>query len=65
LFDPDDGEALTAKVLALLDNRALRKRLGEQARKDLLASYTWEHHARKIVAIFEEILERRKAKGRS
>lgn len=59
LYDPEDGASLKTKVLALLENAPMRKQLGEQARRDLVANYTWERHAKKIIAIFEEVLARK------
>lgn len=59
LFEPDRVDELQRKTIWLLENVELRRRLGEQARRAVLANYTWEHHAKKIIAIFEEILTRR------
>ncbi len=57
LIDPDGGEALLQKTVSLIENEGLRKRLGMQARREVLEQYTWEQHAKKIIAIFEEILK--------
>ncbi|MCA9743080.1 glycosyltransferase family 4 protein [candidate division KSB1 bacterium] len=59
LYDPDNAEELTEKVKTLLKDEALRQRLGEQARSDLLANYTWSHHAKQIAEIFQEIVARK------
>jgi len=58
LIDPDGDEALLRKTVTLVENEELRKRLGAQARRDLLDNYTWEHHAKKIIAICGEILKK-------
>ncbi|MDZ7292586.1 MAG: glycosyltransferase family 4 protein [candidate division KSB1 bacterium] len=60
LFDPDSKDELLRKTIGLLENEEFRRNLGEQARREILRSYTWEQHAKTIVAIFEEILQRRK-----
>lgn len=60
LFDPDVPEELTAKTLQALQDAELRRKTGEQARRDVLAKYTWEQHARTMIAIFEEVLARRR-----
>jgi glycosyltransferase involved in cell wall biosynthesis len=57
LIDPDVGAALLQKTVSLIENAALRKRLGVQARREVLETYTWEQQAKKIIAIFEEILK--------
>lgn len=59
LFDPDNTDELAKKIILLLENEPLRKQIGEQARQDLLQNYTWEHHAKQIIAIFEEVLGRK------
>lgn len=58
LIDPDGGDELLQKTVALVENDDLRKRLGVQAHRDLLDNYTWERHAKKIIAICGEILKK-------
>ncbi|MDZ7267419.1 MAG: glycosyltransferase family 4 protein [candidate division KSB1 bacterium] len=60
LFDPARPGELTEKVLALVDSEEKRRQLGEQARRDVLAKWTWEHMARRMLAVFEEVLQRRR-----
>lgn len=60
LFDPDRANELTEKVLSLVDSAEKRKQMGEQARRDVLANWTWEHMARRMLDVFEEVLQRRK-----
>ncbi len=57
LIDPEVGAALLQKTVSLIENEALRKRLGVQARREVLEKYTWEQQAKKIIAIFEGILK--------
>jgi glycosyltransferase involved in cell wall biosynthesis len=40
-------------ILDLLSNRTLRKKMGQEARKTILADYTWQ----KVLAIFNEIIK--------
>jgi len=60
LFDPEQGDELTQKIGALLESTALRRRLGEQARRDVEQTWNWRNQARKMVEIFTEIIARRK-----
>jgi glycosyltransferase involved in cell wall biosynthesis len=49
LVPPDDLEAWTGAVGLLLEDRALRRRLGETARREQRDSYTWEARARAVL----------------
>jgi glycosyltransferase involved in cell wall biosynthesis len=57
LFDPDNLDEFTDKVLRLADSTALRNRLAAAARKTVLESYTWVAHARKMEAVFRKIVK--------
>ena len=48
----DDGPELTAKVRALVEDRALRERLGAAARARA-ATFTWERTAGETLAVLE------------
>lgn len=50
LVPPDDVDAWATAVKRLIDDPELRRRLGETARADLLAHYTWEARAKKVLA---------------
>lgn len=50
LVAPEDPEAWLAAVRQLLDDPALRRRLGETARRRHGESYTWDARARAVVA---------------
>jgi len=41
--------------LMLLDNKSLRKRIGENAKKSV-TSFKWENSAKKIAKIYKQIL---------
>ena len=60
LFDPEQSEELTQKVGMLIDSAALRKRLGEQARRDVEQRWNWRNQAQRMIEIFEKIIERRR-----
>jgi glycosyltransferase involved in cell wall biosynthesis len=57
LFDPENLDEFTNKVLKLVDSPTLRKRLSTNARKTVLEKYTWIKHARKMEAVFQEVLK--------
>ena len=50
LVPPGDVEAMATAVIHLLRQAPLRRRLGEGARRRVMARYTWEH----LVAYAEE-----------
>lgn len=49
LVPPGDVEALAHGMKRLLDDVALRQRLGSAARADAVAHHTWKEHTRKII----------------
>jgi len=50
LFAPGDLNDFAAKLAELLADADLRTRLGEQARRDVLARHTWEANVRALLA---------------
>lgn len=52
LIEPGNPEALAAACRRLLGDPELAVRLGENARRCVLASYTWEGNARTVLARF-------------
>ncbi len=54
LYDPASPGDLVGKLLDLLEDREKRARLGAGARQTVLASYTWEHNARRVSQVLEE-----------
>ena len=54
LVRPGDADALVAGMKRMLDEPALRQRLGEAARREVLARYTWKEHTRKILNALHE-----------
>ena len=51
LFDPMRPGAMWEAVRRLADDAALRARLGEAARRQVLAQHTWVGNARRVVAL--------------
>ncbi|MEO8601335.1 MAG: glycosyltransferase family 1 protein [bacterium] len=58
LVDPADVEGLAAAMARLLDDPALRHRLADAGARRA-AGYTWEHTARRTLAVYDEVLGRR------
>ncbi|KAA0228800.1 glycosyltransferase family 1 protein [candidate division KSB1 bacterium] len=61
LFDPDSGAELVQKITALADSAEARQRVSERARRDVEHKWNWEANAKKMIEIFEEVLQRRRA----
>jgi glycosyltransferase involved in cell wall biosynthesis len=59
LFDPDREGELLQKTMALLENEELRKHIGARARQEVLGKYSWHQHAKRIVEVFTEILNKK------
>ncbi len=62
LFTPDDRTALKEKLLVLIKDRALREKLGQNARKDVVEKFTWQGNARKTAEIAQNLIEKFKQK---
>ena len=56
LVEPNDPEALLAAIRALLDDPALRERLGARGRERVMARFTWQVTARGTAACYDAIL---------
>jgi glycosyltransferase involved in cell wall biosynthesis len=56
LFNPNRLDEFVNKVLLLVDNPILRRKLGQNARKTVLEKYTWIDHAKKMVQLFERVV---------
>lgn len=54
LVQPRDASALSDKIIDLLNDKKLRKRLGRNARQTMLKSFTWKRHIRLLQAVYEE-----------
>ena len=54
LVQPGDIESLMEGLKILIDDRVRRERLGQAARKEVVAKYTWKEHTRKIIEKLKE-----------
>lgn len=59
-FITRDGAAIARAVEPLLADAALRRRLGERARRDA-SEYTWERVARRTLEVYEEVHEEKRS----
>lgn len=50
LFRTGDASAITAALRRLIEDEALRRRLGARARQDALTRHTWRHNAEAVMA---------------
>lgn len=57
LFESRNAEDLAAKIRLLMDDPALRERLGKGAREIYLRRFTGEIYARNVEAVYEKVLE--------
>jgi spore coat protein SA len=52
----DDVDELAAKIIGLLEDAPLRKRLGQRGRERVEADFTWEKIARNLEGFYDEVL---------
>jgi len=55
LARPNNIKSFSSAILSILDNNKLRKRLGENGKKDVI-QYSWERIANETEKIYESIL---------
>ncbi len=60
LADPADAPSLAGMIQLLFDDRALCKRLGEQA-AETARRFTWERNGQELTAILQEVLCRKES----
>jgi glycosyltransferase involved in cell wall biosynthesis len=58
LIAPGDGQAMAKQILRLAADAALRARLGEAGRKQVLATHTWKQNAARILEAYASLSER-------
>lgn len=59
LFDPGDADSFAASIARLANDAALRRRLGDAARKTLLSrNLTWRHNAERVSALLAAAMAR-------
>jgi glycosyltransferase involved in cell wall biosynthesis len=56
LFSPGNVGELSGSILALLQNAALRKRMGEQGRRIAEKKYDWRNIGREYMREFESLV---------
>jgi glycosyltransferase involved in cell wall biosynthesis len=54
LVKPGEVESLMEGLKILIDDRVRRERLGQAARNEVVAKYTWKEHTRKIIENLKE-----------
>ncbi len=59
LVEPNDPEALLVAIRSLLDDPALRERLGARGRERVMERFTWQVTARGTAACYDAILNHR------
>lgn len=57
VVQPDDPEAIAAKIQQLYEDAGLRKRLGARGRQLFESEYNWDKHEHKLVELYRRILE--------
>ncbi|WP_186759421.1 glycosyltransferase family 4 protein [Arthrobacter alpinus] len=61
----DDPQSLAETLASLLDNEALRRRLGENGRQKVLESRTWAANAQRYEDKYQELINHQARKGAS
>jgi glycosyltransferase involved in cell wall biosynthesis len=59
LVPPRDPEKLSAAIHALLDDEAMRKRMGEEGRKRATEEFSLDRMVKEMEALYESVLERK------
>lgn len=54
MVQPGDAESLMLGLKTMIDNPKTSKRLGEAARRKVIAKYTWKEHTKKIIEKLKE-----------
>ncbi len=57
LFSPNDPEDLAQKVLMLLNDVELSKRLADSATERALTKFTWHESQKKLVKVYQKLLD--------
>lgn len=52
LVDPRNTAVLSEKILTILQSTALRKKMGKNARKTIIRTYTWEKTVKRVCSTF-------------
>ena len=57
LVQPRNAKTLASKIITLLDDKALRNRLGRNARETVLKRFTWKSILNQLDEVYEEAIE--------
>jgi glycosyltransferase involved in cell wall biosynthesis len=57
LVPPGDATALADAIRLLMDDWALRERLGARGRQHILENFNWRKAAEQTLAVYEEVIE--------
>lgn len=63
LVPPGDSRALAGAIRLLMDDWALRERLGARGRQAVLERFSWRKAAEETLAVYEELLGQRDARS--
>lgn len=55
LIEPGNAEQMAKKITLLASDSGLRRRLGEEGRKYVVAHHTWKENAARIIAIYQSL----------
>ena len=55
--DPTNPEEIAKAIEYLIEHPEEAKQMGENGRKAVLEKYNWEHEEKKLLRIYEELLD--------
>jgi len=59
-IEPDNVEELKSRLILLLKDEKLRKKMGNEGRKIVLKKFLWKHNVEKTVNVYEDVIINRK-----
>ena len=59
LVEPGNVNQLVEAILKLVEDKELREQLGKRAREDVVANYTWEKNAERVMKALEWVMNER------
>lgn len=60
LVDYGDIKTLKEKILYLVENPDIRKKIGELNRKEVIEKYSWEETTKKVLELYDEVVRNKK-----
>lgn len=64
LFDPGNLDDFVEKTERLIQDPVLRKKLGEEAFKEVIEHHTWDENAQKITQICRDLIHKKRIEGK-